>query len=73
MCSVKNFSPLFDPFPHFQVSWQNFLAPANLSNLSFLARAEQLICRTPSLAASELWKVLNKFCLSYWRKLTSID
>jgi len=30
---------------------ENFLAPGNLSNLSFLAGAEQLICRTPPLAA----------------------
>jgi len=32
---------------------QNYLAPSNLSNLSFLACAEQLNCRTPILAASE--------------------
>ena len=42
---------------------QTNLAPGNMSNFSFLAAAEQIICRTPPLAASAnprdglgLWK-----------------
>jgi len=35
----------FDPFQNF------YLVPGNLSNLIFLAGAEQLICRTPPLVA----------------------
>jgi len=44
------FAPLFDNI----FILQNYLAPGNLSNLGFVACAEQLICRTPPLAASEL-------------------
>jgi len=58
MCSAGRFlkvSEKFDPFLHSQASWlelQNYLAPGNLSNLSFLVGAEQLVCRTPPLADS---------------------
>jgi len=41
---------------------QNYCAPGNLSNLSFLISAEQLICRTPLLAAS----VFQAFSLEYF-------
>jgi len=52
----RNISEHFDPFPPFQANFvvlQNYLIPGNFSNLSFLAGAEQLICRTPPLAAFE--------------------
>jgi len=61
MVFCRKISKNFDPFPHFQASGQtfyallqNYLAPDNLSNLSYLAGAKQLICRTPLLATSEL-------------------
>jgi len=36
----------------FLIVLQNYLAPGKLSILSFLAGAEQLVCRTPPSAAS---------------------
>jgi len=59
MCSGGKFLNILTPFLIFKLPGkllcvlQNYLAPGNLTNLSFLAGAEQLNFRTPPLAASD--------------------
>jgi len=65
---LGKFIEIFYPFPHFQATFlcvQNYLPPGKLSNLSFRAGAEQLICRTPPLAASVARHALHSIMLLY--------
>jgi len=45
---------IFKLLAQFLCVLQNYLAPGNLSNLSFLAGPEQLICRTLNLNSTPL-------------------
>jgi len=55
MCSAGKFLKILTHFlifnQNFYMCLQNYLVPGDLSNLSFLPGAEQLICRTHPLAS----------------------